>query len=158
MNKVLTIGGSEIQKTVKSMNVKMPDDLPPIYTDEGAFEQVLLNLLINASQAADKHDAYIKVRMRLRGYNEEFLSIKVHDNGCGMDEATREKIFDPFFSTKSLEGGTGLGLYITRKLVQGLNGQISVTSRLGKGSCFSVMLPCSNPETETKFDLHTFSS
>ncbi|UCF89845.1 MAG: HAMP domain-containing histidine kinase, partial [Desulfobacterales bacterium] len=71
----------------------------------------------------------------------EHAVIEVSENGCGMDEVTRDKIFDPFFSTKSPRDGTGLGLYVCHTLVEGLKGRIEVESAPGQGSVFRVILP-----------------
>ena len=68
-------------------------------------------------------------------------NIKVTDDGCGIPDADLERIFEPFFSTKKETGGTGLGLSITYGIAQEIGGKIDVESELGKGTCFTVVLP-----------------
>ena len=73
--------------------------------------------------------------------NENFISATVTDTGSGIKEADIERIFDPFFSTKTKKGGTGLGLSITFGLVQEIGGKINVQSEVGKGTTFIITLP-----------------
>ena len=68
----------------------------------------------------------------------DYFNIKVSDTGVGMDKATKAKIFDPFFSTKSRETGTGLGLSMVRGIIKNHNGFIVVYSKPGKGSVFNI--------------------
>ena len=68
------------------------------------------------------------------------MIIEISDNGCGMDEATKEKIFDPFFTTKDPGEGTGLGLYICHSRVEAMGGRIEVESEKRVGSTFKVIL------------------
>ena len=75
------------------------------------------------------------------GVSDTHVIIQIEDNGCGMDEQTQKKIFEPFYSTKVAEGGTGLGLYVCRSLINQIDGRISVTSELGQGACFTLELP-----------------
>ena len=78
----------------------------------------------------------------------DYLIIEVGDNGCGMDEETKEKIFDPFFTTKGDMGQSGLGLFICRNLIEGMGGQIEVESEPGEGSIMRVLLRCKHQTTE----------
>ena len=119
----------------------IPEDLPPVVTDAQALKQVLINFLINACQAADKNDSWLKLSAGSGNTWREHTIIEISDNGCGMDEITQQKIFDPFFTTKSEESGTGLGLYICYDLVKGLGGRIEVESELATGSTFRIILP-----------------
>lgn len=68
-------------------------------------------------------------------------AIRIRDTGCGMSEETKQKIFNPFFTTKDVSQGTGLGLSSALGIIQSMRGTIHVTSELGKGSEFSVFLP-----------------
>ncbi len=136
----IAICRSQIRKKVKSFDVNIADDLPLVYTDSGVLEQVLVNFLINAAQAADKENSWVKLSVKQRkGIWRDHLIIEVSDNGCGMDIATREKIFEPFFTTKSGEG-TGLGLFVSKGLVEILGACIEVESDPGKGSSFMIIL------------------
>lgn len=130
----------EIRKKVKSFNVDIADGIPLIYADPESLEQILVNLLINAVHASDKEESTVHLRA-IPGRNQLCrCAIEVSDNGCGMDEKTRQKVFDPFFTTKSPGLGTGLGLYVCHNLIEGLGGKIEVESRPGEGSTFRIIL------------------
>jgi signal transduction histidine kinase len=103
--------------------------------DPGLIKQVLANIIVNAVQAVNGHGR-VTVTMREEG---EFLVVDVRDNGAGIEPEDREKIFDPFFSTK--ESGTGLGLAIASKVIQAHGGYIKVWSEAGRGSIFSLYFP-----------------
>ncbi len=141
VEKVISICRSQVKKRVKHFELSIPADQPPIYADEYSLEQVLLNLIVNAAQAADKPEAFIRLSASSGGCWRDHSIISVTDNGCGMDERTTARIFDPFFTTKSASEGTGLGLYVCHNLVQSLGGRIEVQSQPGIGSTFSVFLP-----------------
>ena len=141
VEQTLIICGNQINKTIKSFVMDIPEDLPPVVTDAQALKQVLINFLINACQAADKNDSWLKLSALSGNTWREHTIIEISDNGCGMDEITQQKIFDPFFTTKSEESGTGLGLYICYDLVKGLGGRIEVESELATGSTFRIILP-----------------
>lgn len=141
---VHSICRSKIKSSVKSFIKDIPQELPKIYTDSYALEQILLNLLVNAAQASDKHDSWIKLNVAVQTGEKEHICIEVSDNGCGIDKETQLKIFDPFFTTKSQVEGTGLGLYVTHSLVERLKGRIEVESEPGKGSVFRLVLPVEN--------------
>jgi signal transduction histidine kinase len=119
----------------------LPENLPPVWTDPNALEQILLNLLINAAQATEKEDARVELSVEIRDSWLDHSLFEVRDNGSGMDEKDLQKIYDPFFTTKSGSGGTGLGLYVCHSLVESLRGRIEVESEPEKGSTFRVILP-----------------
>jgi PAS domain S-box-containing protein len=148
IEKGMAICAGELKKKVKSVEINLSEDLPMlvtdfpnVFTDPGAVEQILINLLINAIQATDKEDSWIRVRAMLAPSKTGYVQIDVSDNGCGMDENTRERIFEPFYTTKSPGTGTGLGLYVTRNLIDELGGEILLESQTGMGSTFSIRLP-----------------
>ena len=141
-----------IKKAVKSFEVELPENLPQLFTDPEAIEQILINLLINAAQAADKEDSWIRLCVTAGNTWRNRWVIEVKDNGCGMDDQTREKIFDIFFTTKNLGKGMGLGLYVCQVLAEGLGGEIAVESEQGKGSTFRLVLPDVNCWDEQKRD------
>ncbi len=109
-------------------------------TDPHILEQVLVNLLINASHALDKQESWIKVKVSFRQPNPIDMTIAVSDNGCGMDEEVQRKVFDPFYTTKEPGIGTGLGLYVCYTLIEGLGGKIELLSECDKGSTFKIVL------------------
>jgi PAS domain S-box-containing protein len=138
INKALSICHTQIRKTVKTFDVEIDPGLQPMTTDPEAIEQVLINLLINAAQAADKEDSVIRLRVSRGDSWKNRLVMEVTDNGCGMDEKTASRIFDPFFTTKEEGCGTGLGLYISKNLVESAGGSISLESEAGRGTSFRV--------------------
>ncbi|MBE3581733.1 MAG: hypothetical protein IMW96_08925 [Thermoanaerobacteraceae bacterium] len=113
------------------------EDLPLLVLDPLQIKQVILNLVSNAIYAAGPR-GYIKVWTR-RERMQEMVVIGVEDNGPGIPPDKLEKIFEAFYTTK--EHGTGLGLTLSRRMVEGHGGKIEVTSRVGEGSCFKVYLP-----------------
>lgn len=118
-----------------------------IYSNEVALEQIFINLLSNAKDAIlEKKIINGKVDVCLEiSLDKKFLKIKVEDNGIGMTKDIQEKIFNPFFTTKEVGKGMGLGLSISYGLLQQLHGSIMVSSKLGVGSVFTVQLPL-NPK------------
>ncbi len=118
----------------------IPDNLPLIRTDPEAVEQILVNLLINAAHASDKEDSWIRLCVNADSGKPDRCIILVDDNGCGMDEKTLKRIFDPFYTRKRSIQGTGLGLYICQSLAEGLGGRIEVESQPDQGSSFKVIL------------------
>jgi signal transduction histidine kinase len=141
IEKVISICGVQLKKSVNSFITNIPQNLPRIWSDPYALEQILLNLLVNAVQAAEKKDSRVELSVEIRGSWLDHTKVEIKDNGCGIDQKAMQKIFDPFFTTKSGEGGTGLGLYVTHNLVQSLRGRIDVDSTPGEGSAFQVILP-----------------
>ena len=108
------------------------------------IEQVLLNILKNAAQAIAVSALQREPLIILRSYlADNMVVIEIEDNGPGMDEATRLRVFEPFFSTKEVGVGTGMGLSVAYAIVtKGHHGSIEVRSSRGEGSCFTLKLPC----------------
>jgi PAS domain S-box-containing protein len=130
------------------LRLELERGLPPIKADRGQIQQVFMNLVLNAAEAIGMDAGAITVKTALRRVDDrppanlapgEYVSLEVRDTGCGMDEATRGRIFDPFFSTKFV--GRGLGLAAVGGIVRGHKGAITVTSAPGKGSSFTVLFP-----------------
>lgn len=142
IERVLNISQVLQLRNIKSFEANIPENLPKIWSDPHALEQILLNLLINAAQAvSDKKDSRVVLNVKIRNSRLDHLIFEVIDNGVGMDEKTIEKIFDPFFTSKSMIEGTGLGLYVCQDLVNRLEGRIEIESEPGKGSAFRIILP-----------------
>ena len=140
VQKAASICMSQIKKRIKTFEVDIPEDLPEILIDPDSFEQIMINLLINAAQAANKPDSMLRVSAKTGNSWQEKLILEVTDNGSGMDEKTRGRIFDPFFTTKHDGTGTGLGLYVSRNLMEEMGGKIEVESESGKGTVFRLSL------------------
>ncbi len=141
IEKAVSICRSKINKTVKSLHIDIPKDFPQIYTDPYSLEHVLVNLLINAAQAVDKEDSWVKLRAVAGDSWQDKTIIEVQDNGCGIDEEEIKHVFEPFFSTKTPREGTGLGLYVCHELIMGLQGRFEVEALVGEFSTFRVILP-----------------
>ncbi len=112
--------------------------LPSVRGNPHDLQQVLVNLLLNAIQAMPEGGA---VRVSAASQDDGFLRIDVSDEGVGIPAERLDEIFDPFFTTKDIGEGTGLGLSVSRSLVEKHGGRISVTSGSGRGTTFSVHLP-----------------
>ena len=148
IKKSVAVCQGQIISKVETFKTNIAEDLPLIHTDPLALEQVLVNLLINAAQAVDDGESRVMLSAKLGNTLRDYLIIEVGDNGCGMDEETKEKIFDPFFTTKGDMGQSGLGLFICRNLIEGMDGQIEVESEQGEGSIMRVLLRCKHQSTE----------
>ncbi len=119
--------------------IKKPDpSIPEIYADPNQIHQILVNLIVNAIHAMPKGG---KLILSTKNNNDSSVSIYVEDTGMGIKEDIRQKIFIPFFTTKSINQGTGLGLSVVHGIVSSHNGQINVKSEYGKGSAFEIKLP-----------------
>jgi len=127
-----------------AVSVNIPKNLPAIESDRGQLQQVFLNLLSNAYDAVDD-EGEITISMQLR--NENVITVMISDNGDGIPEDNIKRIFEPFFTTK-LKYGTGLGLSITYSIVRKLGGRVTVKSKLGVGTCFTVGLPVKMQEKD----------
>jgi signal transduction histidine kinase len=117
-----------------------------------AVNQVLLNLIVNAAHAlADQNHSPETGRIDVKTRREDdMIVVTVADNGCGIPENIRERIFDPFFTSKEVGRGTGQGLAIARAIVvEQHGGRITVESKVGVGSTFEVWLPIAGPEETT---------
>lgn len=123
--------------------------LPAIKADAGQLQQVLSNLIINAIHAMpDGGEIVLTAERReavppadIHSPKGKFICIEVRDQGMGIPEDDIKRIFTPFFSTKGVGEGTGLGLSISHGIISEHRGWIEVTSKLGKGSLFSIYLP-----------------
>ncbi len=110
-------------------------DLPPVEVDGDQMRQIAINLLLNAGGAI-RNNGEIVVESALE---DDEVIIRITDTGCGMDNETLERIYEPFFTTK--ERGTGLGLAISKQIVEQHQGTIQIHSRLGAGTSVTLRLP-----------------
>lgn len=153
-----TVGLVEVAARRRAVAVSFEDgEAPTIRSDRGALQQVILNLLDNAVDAAavagetaqDPEKALTPrpawVRARVQGGGQGEVQVVVTDSGRGVPEAVRARIFDPFYTTKPVGRGTGLGLAISHSLVERLGGRITVDSAPGGGAAFTVHLPTAGP-------------
>jgi signal transduction histidine kinase len=118
---------------------------PSGYFDESEVVQVFLNIIKNAAQAMGSKsygkDQAPRIRLTL-GVEDSLIRVDIEDNGPGMDERTCKRIMEPFFTTKQVGQGTGLGLSVTYFIVtNSYGGSLKVDSEPGHGTCFTVRLP-----------------
>jgi signal transduction histidine kinase len=114
-----------------------PDNLPPVFADVDGVKQVLLNLLLNAAKAMDG-EGVIELEAEA---GEGLVRLAILDSGPGIPEENLEKIFEPFFTTASGKDGSGLGLSVSRRIVEEQGGRLRAANRPEKGGAFYVELP-----------------
>lgn len=140
LKSAVSLVSKQIEKSTNAFSVSFGENIPSIHGNSQKIEQVVINLLLNACQALpDRHKG-----ISLRSFFDEpsgRIVISVRDEGLGIPENVISRIMDPFFTTKRHMGGTGLGLSVSSKIVQDHGGQLSVISKPGKGSTFTVLLP-----------------
>jgi len=113
--------------------------LPTIRIDANMLKQILLNIIMNALQAMEQGGGKLLVETASAG--SDGVCIIIVDNGPGIPAGSLERIFDRYFTTKGPDEGTGLGLFVTKKLVESMGGDIEVASESGRGTTFTVTLP-----------------
>jgi CheY-like chemotaxis protein len=159
---------SAIAKTV-NMEIELDDNMADVKCDAGQMQQLIMNLIINASEALEGKSGTVKLCTGVRYCDEALLAqslliekprpqdmafIRVSDDGCGMDAETINRIFDPFFTSKFT--GRGLGMSVVHGIVKGHFGAITVQSEPGKGTTIAVYFPVyherenGRPETLTQ--------
>jgi PAS domain S-box-containing protein len=145
---ILDLLRSPVSKNA-TLRVELGSDLPEVMADAAQLRQLIMSLVLNASEAIGEEPGVIGVTTSHVTIEDNdvagvpagsYLRLEVSDTGCGMSEETRARIFDPFFSTKA--GGRGLGLSVVQSIVYGNRGFINVASAPGRGSRFEVLLPC----------------
>jgi signal transduction histidine kinase/PAS domain-containing protein len=118
----------------------LAEDLPILKGNIQKLEQVVVNMLINASQAIEGNNGLITIETGIDD-NDAEVFIKIIDNGRGIEEKNKKYIFDPFYTTKRDSGGTGLGLSISYGIIKEHRGRIEVESSLKKGTTFTIFIP-----------------
>ncbi len=131
----------EKEASYRQIKVEFTDngEPPPIVSDRGQLQQVFLNIINNAFAAVEDGG---RIEIGIDRVGQDAVAVTIADNGIGIPEDHLDHIFDPFFTTKK-GAGTGLGLSITYGIVGKLGGQISVKSKVGEGTSFTVTLPIS---------------
>ena len=154
INEIMHLIKASISKKAE-IKLNMNEDIPFIKGDVNQIRQIIINLMTNASEALKDGEGIICVNSGVMKVDEDFdrtsfigvdelidqdyVYFEINDNGCGMDEDTKARIFDPFFSTKFT--GRGLGLAAVVGIVRGHNGAIKVQSALKQGTTFTVIIP-----------------
>lgn len=132
---ILELKGVSVEKDLDDLDVH-------VLGNQFNLEQVFKNLILNAIDSMDgSHQKLLKISAKV-DLKESSVSIQIKDTGCGIPEASIDKIFAQYFTTK--KSGTGLGLCVVKNIVEKLKGTISVESEVGKGTTFTVTLPVIN--------------
>ena len=152
IDEVLALQLSSLPSTIQVRRLIDPG-CPPILADPTGIHQVVLNLSTNAAHAMQPEGGVLELALEERTIGRSsppelrdlepgrYVCLRVKDSGCGMDEATILRIFDPYFTTKPVGEGTGMGLAIVHGIVKDLGGTVTVESSPGRGASFDVFLP-----------------
>ena len=144
---VIDLMGHEIRKNGIEIQNNLLEKIPvKISAQTASLHQVLLNLLVNSVHAIDTavkkqgrdRDHFIRLSAKDEG---QYWAVEVTDSGCGISEANMRNLFKPFFTTKDIGVGTGLGLVTSYRIVESWGGTIQVESKEGKGATFRLLLP-----------------
>lgn len=160
VDEVLLLVKHELTRTTTDVKVEVEKDLPHVFLDMSKFEQVLINLVINAVHAMENSEnRLLMIRARseklsgvvknqgARTYEvfregDRVVILEIIDNGCGIKEADSNRLFDPFFTTKATGKGTGLGLSVAKKIIALHGGELTLKNRDdGSGAVAQLMLP-----------------
>jgi two-component system NtrC family sensor kinase len=136
VEEAILIAGADRRGEALSIGTCLDRTLPPVFGDPTALQQVLINLVMNAREAGAT-----AVQIETNGdlSNPDHLQITISDDGPGIDRERVKKVFEPFFTTKP--GGTGLGLWLSQRIIQDHGGTIAVASEQSKGTKFAIVLP-----------------
>jgi PAS domain S-box-containing protein len=144
---VVTLSLSEVQRNRVVVQMDLADDLPPIFADRVQLQQVIVNLLRNASDAmAGVHDRTRQMLIRTEHEQNGNVRLSVRDTGVGLDANSLEKVFDSFYTTK--EDGMGIGLSVSRSIIEKHHGRLWAEPNAGAGATFCFSVPCGR-ETNT---------
>ena len=124
------------------------EELPEVHGNAVKLQQVFTNLILNARDSISNGNGHITLKTRTG--EDGLVIVEVADNGVGIAPEHVAKIYDPFFTTKGVGGGTGLGLAVTYGIVQEHSGHITVSSTPGYGSTFRITLPTTDPRARIK--------
>ncbi|MFH1489658.1 MAG: ATP-binding protein [Pseudomonadota bacterium] len=143
-----TFLGQQLKNHNIEVMMELAPDLPKVMGDPIRLEQVLMNLISNARGAMEgcgKEEKRIEIRTYLADSGQNVVA-EVKDNGNGIPEELRARIFQPFFTTKESGKGTGLGLSVSSKIIEEHKGRIELASEVGEGTTFRVILPIAGEE------------
>ena len=121
----------------------------PFLIDGKLIQEIMMNLLLNSLDATGPNGQIV---IQTAFIEDQFVRIRVKDNGCGIPEENLEKVFEPFFTTKETGKGTGLGLSVTMGAIKAMGGTIEIESRLNKGTIFEITLPEQTEHAEEGFE------
>jgi PAS domain S-box-containing protein len=139
IREVLALGQGEARKHDVGLRARLPSDLPPVRGDRVLIQQVVLNLVMNGIEAmSDAQDHPRELVIQAQGDAQQ-VRVTVQDSGTGLDPQTQERIFDALYTTKP--GGLGMGLSISRTIVENHGGRLAVVAGGGPGATFEFTLP-----------------
>ncbi|MFA9376862.1 MAG: PAS domain-containing sensor histidine kinase [Lachnotalea sp.] len=141
LNSTCTAMLADINTATRTFTTNYSEELPIITGDSIKIRQVITNLLVNAKEAIDPNNGIVSLKAYCA--DNDHLQIEVADNGCGIPIEHQESIFDPFVTFK--QNGSGLGLSISKKIVEAHNGSIQFVSKLNEGTIFYITLPINPP-------------
>ncbi len=153
----ITVLGNRARSRARIVT-EFADGVPPLYCQSGRLSQVFMNIIVNGVQATESRWEEVEqreVRVELDRVTDadgadKAVVVRIQDNGTGMDEATRQRIFDPFYTTKEVGKGTGLGLSIVKGILDDHHADVVVTSAIGTGTTFALTFPLdTRPEPES---------
>jgi len=160
LNAILLKSSEMFGRTKKEIHIsrRFQEELWAVEVDQGQIEQAFLNLFVNAGQAMPGGGSlYLETQnVVFHSYGSDqpkpgkYVKISVRDTGEGMDETVIHRIFEPFYTTKEMGRGTGLGLAMVYGIIKSHGGNIFASSHPGEGSTFSIYLPASDKETITE--------
>jgi signal transduction histidine kinase len=130
--------GHKFRDSRAEVTLEIEEEVPAVMGDAGALNQVFLNLLKNAAEAIEGEGGAIHV---VASGEEAQVVVRVRDTGPGMEAAEKARLFEPFYTTKGAGEGTGLGLSMSRRIVERHGGSIEIESEPGDGTCVTVRLP-----------------
>lgn len=143
IDQVFSLMGAQFHKRQIQIKVST-DNEPNVFAHPGSVEQVLINLLTNARDAIESARMHDKKRGRIKlsvSQEDGQVFLRVQDDGCGMDLESKQKIFNPFFTTKDPGKGMGLGLSMSLSLARAMGGDLCLESSSASGSTFVLKLP-----------------
>jgi signal transduction histidine kinase len=136
----------QLQRRQIISSLELDTTLPPIMASADQLKQVFLNLFLNARDAMPQGGGLL-IQTRIAKLHDnimladKYLVVRVRDDGEGIAEEVRQRVFEPFFSTKGARRGTGLGLWVCQEIIRSHGGQMHINSKVGKGTTFLVGLP-----------------
>jgi PAS domain S-box-containing protein len=138
---VITLSLTDLQRNRVVLQSELADDLPPVTGDRVQLQQVILNLLRNASDAmADVHDRPRQLLVKTEHEAGNRVRLSVQDVGVGLDRQNMDRLFDAFYTTKG--GGMGIGLSVSRSIIERHHGRIWAAPNDGPGTMFAFWIPC----------------
>ena len=136
---MIALSLSGLQRSQVTLRLELADDLPPVTGDRVQLQQVILNLLLNASDAMSGVDDRPRQLVIRTEREDDRARLTVQDVGVGIEPRGVEKLFEPFYTTK--HGGMGIGLSVSRSIVESHHGRLWATLNDGPGASFSFSIP-----------------